>query len=263
MSDAITAGLHLLGRGKVLFDRYDNSGLSTGLRHMGNVEDLKINIATEKIEKRDFTQAAAPIAVEAITKTTGTVTMVSDEYGLENIAIFMLGLEAALTTQGSGSFALPGTPDTLVVPALDRIIKMTKQNVSALTVKDSPQTTTYVVNTDYKIFDAARGLLYIPSGSAITAGQTIKCGYTYGVVGQLSKVQIAQAPVIEGALYFVSVPGKGPGWDCEIWKMRVGGNGDLGLIQQDDWGVLSIEGTILADAANHPTEPYGIFVKRS
>lgn len=50
-------------------------------------------------------------------------------------------------------------------------------NVSAVTVTDSGATTTYVAGTDY-ILDAVKGLIFIPTNSAITDAQSLKVTYT-------------------------------------------------------------------------------------
>src|SRR6185369_15596348 len=148
---------HLFNRGRLYFDRFTSNGASTGLRFMGNVEDAKATIGIESIKVKDFTQAAAPTAVEAVTATNGEFSCTLREFDKSNLANFFIGAESSIGAQTSGSFN-SGAPDAIVVPStwpltLDRHLFLTKKGVSALVVKDSAQTTTYVANTDYVLQD--------------------------------------------------------------------------------------------------------------
>jgi hypothetical protein len=261
MSKAIQPGLHFLSRARVYFDEFDASGNSTGLEFKGNVDDFKAQITTEKASVQDFTTAGASTAVEAVTKTEGKFSMQCREGGRSNAAHFWLGTKTTVAAQTSGSFS-SGTPDSITIPStwsidMDRHIFLTKKGVSALVVKNGLQTVTYTSGTDYELVDARRGLLYIPFNSAITPGSIIKCEYAYSAINAQDKVRIAQKSVIEGKLIVMGVAAKGPTKDYTFWRTRIGGSGDLSLIQSNEFGVIPLEGSILIDATK-VGEEYGI-----
>jgi len=122
----------LLGAGKVLFDRWDDDGNSTGIRHLGNIPKFDLKIEVEKITKKQSMYAAKTTYLEVIKEVTASADVTIDEFDPANVAMAFLG-EAGVITQASKVV----TSETHTA-YLDRIIQMDGYKISEVSVK--PQT---------------------------------------------------------------------------------------------------------------------------
>ena len=250
MSDTVQAGNLLLGRGEVYFDRFDANGLATGERFLGNCTTFEVSNNDDVREKYSSAEASSPLVKRINTRRTMELSIALNEFNKENVALAFMGAEATLS-QSSGSFT-SGSPDNITA-RLDRWVPLQKRSVSSVVVKNSAQTVTYVLNTDYKV-DAVAGRLYFVAGGAITDAQALKVEYSYAVVS-LPKVQAGVSSFIEGKVRFVGKPATGPTWEVEVWKVSVSPEGALSLIG-DDFAEFTLKAAVLADTSGHPTEPY-------
>ena len=127
--------------------------------------------------------------------------------------------------------------------------------LSAVTVKNSAESTTYVNNTDYYI-DAANGVIYRNPAGAITSGQVLHITYTY--------VPVASEQVNFGASFVLTTveldfthtsPVSGTVHRIKFWKAQGGGtlSEDFG---ESAYQLLNLEFKSQYDST-HPNNPTG------
>jgi hypothetical protein len=254
MAQNAVAGNHLLGGGYVLVDVLDANRAKTGLKMIGNCEEVKTSAETEVDFKRDYTGAERGKIVEAVKSTSPKFSFVCDESAQRTLALHMFATEGTTAAIAGGTV----TNEVIPVIALDTFIVTAKPAISIVSILPASGSTPFTVGTDYIIADAANGLIYIPVGSTMPPGANCRVSYTNAAVAARLNIALANAPLKECYVKFIGVPAKGPKINAEIWVVRFGGDGDFPLIQ-DAYTTVPIVGSILSDKANHPTTPYGYF----
>jgi hypothetical protein len=238
----------LLGRGKIFFNRNDDSGDPTGLRFMGNCTLFEITTSDENKDIFSSAEASAPLLKRVNIRRTVELSIEFDEYTKENMALALMGDE---DTQSSPS-STPVSGESHVVntgrayqlgtdtePARD----VTSVTISGLTE-----------DVDYKVI-ADAGLIYIMTsaeGGSVTDGDTISVDYTPSG-STYQTVKGGTAAKIEGALRFLGDPATGQKWDVQVWDVQITPDSALGLIS-DDFASSKLKATVQADAVNHPGE---------
>lgn len=240
----------LLGRGSVLLDRFNN-GAATGLRFVGNAEAVARSMEDDTLEFRSSTQAARPILKEVTRERTIEYLITLNEYQMENLALSLMGdLVSSSLTAGTGveaafAAAQPG-----------RWYDLGRRNVSSVVVTDDQVTpNTFDLNDDYTV-DAARGLIYIVPGGAITAGTNLEVTFN-AAAGVLKQLRGGVRTTIEGRFQFWSDNASGPNYRVEAHKVSITPEGELGLIT-DEFGNFQLRLKVLDDSANHPDAPLDV-----
>jgi hypothetical protein len=240
----------LLGKGQVLFDRYDVNGVSTGFRHLGNVERFEITTADDKVQKYSSMTASAPLYGESLRRRTATIGVTGDEFNADNVAI----------AQGGDVVTLVQTATAVVAEALaastvpGSFVKLAKLGpYTGVAVKFG--VTTGVLGVDYQFMNAKAGVIQILPGTALTGAVTADYTPTaYTSTAGPKVVRGASVGNIVGRLMFIGDPSSGPAQLVEVWRCTVSPDGALGYIS-DDYATMGMTFTILDDAANHPTNP--------
>lgn len=247
----------LLGRGKIYFERNNpTTGAGTGLEFLGNCTQLEITPSVERREKFSSTRSSATKLASVPISQSHQVAITMDEYVPYNLALALMG-DAGLLAQASSTV----TGETLTTSVKKgRSYTTAFRKISTVVVKKGAST--LVLGTDYEILDATRGLIRILPGSVtVVDGDTVTVDYAYAA-DTSEKVAGGTVGKIEGRLVFIGDPVNGPVYDLEIWKISINPAGALALIQ-DDFGNIPLQGEILDDATNHPTEPLYRMVKRA
>ena len=93
MDTAHNTGLYFRGTGVLSFDRFDSDGLPQGLRDLGNALNFTLGVPIEKKEHTSFRDEAPTVDMEMTTrrKLTGKFTL--DEYDVENLRMYLSGVE--------------------------------------------------------------------------------------------------------------------------------------------------------------------------
>ena len=104
------------------------------------------------------------------------------------------------------------------------------RNVTAITVKNSGGTTTYVAGTDYNV-DTETGRVQIIEGGGIATGSEVQFGYT-PVAASFESVKSGGKSELQGALRVVSDNATGGNRDWYLPKVTLTPNGDLPLIAE-------------------------------
>ena len=240
----------LLGKGQVLFDRFDANGVSTGFRHIGNVETFELTTADDKVQKFSSMTAGAPLYKEVNRRRTSTLNLTGDEFHPENMALVTMGDQSTLIQLATPVVAEPVMPAT-IKGAYFMTQKMGP--ISAVTVTFG--VTPGVLNTDYAILNAAVGLLRILPGTALTGAVTIDYTPTaYTATDGPQVVAGGTAGVIQGAVKFIGDPSTGPVVVVDVWRANVSPNGAVGLIS-DDFATMGLTMAVLDDSLAHPAHP--------
>ncbi len=228
---------HVLGRGKIYFDRFQpNSDTPIGIeRYLGNTPSFGLNVETEEL---DHYSAEEGLRVKDLSVTMqidmgGTV--VTDNIDLDNIAMFFFG-----ASETKAISALTAESDTFTNVAQGGFVQLGMsaanpaglQNVSNVTVEDSGGGgTTYVADTDY-VVHADLGRVEIVEGGDIADGSDLDI--TYDVGAHSYDLVVSGTDIIYGAMRFVAYNGVGVNTNFYMPKVALRPNGEYNL-KGDDW----------------------------
>lgn len=240
----------LLGKGQVLFNRFDDSGLPTVWRHLGDVDQFDLSSSDTKVQKFSGMQASAPLYKEVITRRVVTLTLKGAEFAPDNTALLAQGVVSTLVQAATAIVDEPVADVT--VPGSYYVTKLLGP-VTAITMNFGA--TPGVLGTDYEIVDASLALIHILPGTILTGAVTISytpTAYT-GTTGP-AVVGGGKSGKIEGAVQFIPDPTSGPAMKVDVWHVQVSPNGALSLIG-DDFADLSLTMEVLDDSAVHAASP--------
>ena len=243
----------LLGRGKVYFDRVTAAGVSQGERYLGDCAQFSVTGSPETKDRFSSSDKTSGLLKRAVIRQTWEFEIEMAEYDAHNVALALLGATAAVV-QSSGTVTDAAIANGAGGVVMDRWYKFAGRDVTGIIAKKGASTLT--LNTDYAA-DAVNGrLLFITGGpGGVVAGDTTLTVTFTKAAKTYTKVTAGTDPIIEGRLVFIGDNVVGENYHFEAWKVQVAPDGALALIG-DDWGVPKLKGTVLADAAGHPTSPY-------
>lgn len=242
----------LLGRGKLYGDRLSlvsGAYVKTGEFDFGNCTQFEITPKIETKEKYESMDTSSSLYSRGVTRQTHSIKITGDEFSLFNLANALSGSQGSISVTGATVSGSPGETIT-TNPQGGAYYSLAFRSVSAVTVKLGA--TTLTLGTDYTL-DATRGRVYIIPGGAGVGTGTLTAGYTYATYN-FNTVQGGTQPGVDMFLRFIGNPVKGPTFEGEFWHVQFIPSGNLGFIA-DDFGNWTLEGMLLADSLNHPTEP--------
>jgi hypothetical protein len=253
----------MLGKGSILFDIFDANGLPTGLRHLGNCTKFELDLKDDIAELYQSLNKNVTLIATAVKKRQPKISITGTDFSSNHVSIAQMS---------TGKSTLVGTVQTVtaevlisatVVGAAGRYFRTANMNLD-MTTENAPVLTfeaaTPVVlteGTDYVVADPVSGLIYIPAGSQIVDGSATKVTY-HTLAGSNDQVAGATVPFQQGHLVFVPDPVDGQKIGCDIWRVNLSPNGNVGLIA-DDYGNWTLDGNILDDTANHPDSPFYLY----
>jgi len=246
----------LLGRGKLYFDMWDTSDVSSGHYHfLGVAQDFTINPDVKTLDVLDDSQQARGIYESIVTETAFKVNFTLIEYTTENLKYGLLA-DTSTKAQSSSTAA-----DELHIAYDDGFTPLSYEYVSSVVVQNILKNVTYTLDTDYKL-DTTRGWLYTISSGAITEGQSLYISYSYAAKS-VPTIRAAYLEEVEGKMYFSADNKHGDNNDVEIWHVKLSLSAALDFITQDKIGLLKFQGSILSDSTNHANEPYFRILNRT
>lgn len=234
----------VLGRGAVHFDRFTGAGASTGLRLLGNVEEMTISTTDETVDKYSSVEANSPLLASVPVRRTVELVLTLSEWQAANLALALMGNEATVA-QSSGTAATV----TLADVKKGRAYEIGAYRVTNVVVKVGASTKT--LNTDYTL-DATFGVITILASGGILDDDDVVVTYDKPAK-TISKVQGGAAGAIKGALRFYSDNLSGPNYRLAVWKCSVIPEGETGFIS-DEFGNYQLRLKVLDDSVNHPGE---------
>lgn len=237
---------YTLGRGKVYFARRDpTTGNLGGYRYLGNTPEFNLTAEEEKLEhySSDFGVRVKDATVTLQVNYTGTV--VCDNIDLENVALFFLGENTAVTVAQAtvtaeqvgitgigvevGMFYQLGVTNSNHAGASGIIFPGTAGTVFALKIQG--EVGNLVHGTDYTL-NPATGRIEILEGGAVDNGDILEATYT--VAASTRDVTISGATAIEGSIFYEAANPRGDQIDYTMLAVTLSPNGDFSL-KSDEW----------------------------
>lgn len=252
--------LPMLGKGSVLLDVFDQtSGLSTGFQHLGNCTKFEVDIKDDLAELFQSINKVPSMIATAVKKRQPKIIIEGSDFNSKHIAIAQMAPGKTVLTTTATTFTAETLITTAQAPnAIGRFFRTANINVDPTAVPPVLTSNAVVLTnlTDYQLMDPIKGIFYIPAGSAIaTHAVTI----TYNTLAAtFDQVAAGTVPFQTGHLLFAPDPTDGQKIGCDIWRVNLNPNGNLGLIA-DDYGKWQLDGNILDDTANHPLSPYYLY----
>lgn len=248
--------LPMLGKGSLLADIYYNGGSPTGaFIHLGNCTKVDQEIKDDRDELYQSINSVPTLIATAVKKRSLMVSITGTDFSSDHAAIFMMSSGKSTITTGS----TPVTGETLISAAvvtanghLNRFFSAVGRNIGAISLHQGA--TTFVLGTDYVVADALQGLIYIPATSTITGSTAVTINYTPANIS-LDQVAGATVPFVKAHLRFAPDPTDGQAIGVDWWTVNLSPNSKLGFIA-DAYGNWEMEAEVLADTANHPSDPY-------
>lgn len=240
----------LLGKGQLLFNRFDANGLPTAFRHLGNVDSFELTTADTKIQKYSAMTAAAPLYKEANQRRIVTLKIVGDEFAPDNLALVLMGDLATLVQPATAVVAEVLAPTT-IPGTFVKLAKLGPYTALTVTFGAVPG----VLGTDYEITNAKMGLIRILPATILTGIVTASytpAAYT-GTTGP-SVVGGGTSGIIQGSFLFVGDPTTGPAMMVEVWRANINPDTAIGLISEA-FATLGLSAAVLDDSRNHSAHP--------
>jgi len=226
-----------IGKGRISF------GIGTSqLRFMGNAPDYTFSVDIETLEHFASTGGLKKKDLDTPLSVSPKIAFTLDEMTDNNMELISLANKTEVT-QASGSDA---TIDIDLKKGCTFFLGKLQVSNVAITGGTS--------GTDFVVYEKA-GVIFIPYGSSLTEESTTVTfdheALTY------TKLNPYQRTENVGSFMFMSDNPVGTDPVVQrFWKVSLKPAGDMAMIG-DDILTLAFEGTVLADEANHPTEPYG------
>lgn len=249
------AHVPMLGKGSILFDRFDASGGLTGYMPFGNCTKLELVDKDERAELFQSLNKSASLIANALKKRTMTLAITGTDFRADMMAV---------VSMSAGKTTLTTSASTFTAEVLARAgVKKGGKYFATLNRNVDPTGTapvltnnsvTLVAGTDYVLVDPVEGLFYFPATTTADDAHTVTVTY-HTLVGSQDQVAAATDPQISGRIRFVPDPADGQKIGLEAWRVNLYPSGQIGLIA-DDYGNWTLEGAILDDTSNHPSAPY-------
>ena len=252
------AHVPMLGKGSILLDIFDANGAATGLRHLGNCTKFELDLKDDIAELYQSLNKSVTLIATALKKRQPKIAITGTDFSSDHMAIFQMSAGKTTVATTATTYTDEVLISATVTGAKGRFFQtahrnldMATANVPVLTLQPS---TVLATPADYVVSDPVAGLIYIPVGSSITDTTAVKITY-HTVVGSNDHVAGATVPFQQGHIVFDPDPVDGQKIGCDIWRVNLNPNGNVGLIA-DDYGNWTLDGNILDDTANHPTAPF-------
>jgi hypothetical protein len=242
-----SASAVMLGRGALYFDRRTTTDNTVGTFHHGNCDTFGINVSTEKLTLSDFTQQSTSPYKEVVSSTTVALTIAGFEFTKDTMALATMGAIDATLAQNNTAVTGETLAAATVTGLKGKFFFTQYQNISSTALKQGA--TTHVLNTDYTLHDAVRGIIYIKTTGAVADGTALTIDYSKATItaGTYERVFGGTSATIEGTLRFISNNSTGPNWDCRVHNASLRPNGDISFISEE-FNKFTLEGTAQSDA---------------
>lgn len=174
-----------LGSGDLFYNRVV-AGIDQGWKRFGNAIKFEIKENTTLKERKSKQKSSYGQVLDSVSvKDSAEISVTLDDLDKDNLALAFLGDVTAINVTGA-SVTDEGQP----TGSYDDFIRLTKGNISNVIIKDSATgLTTYVLDVDYKITSAERGLIQIIKGDGtndiaeneayVDGTSGLKVNYTY------------------------------------------------------------------------------------
>lgn len=249
-----------LGAGSVYFDRFDANGVSTGLRHLGNVDTFEITTTPETKEKKSAMDGAKATYAEVVVGNAAELSMVITEYTKENLALATTGQGAAYTQDANAAVVDQAVGPVAANVALDVWYDF---GVLTPTVTAVKQGATVLDEDAYEV-DAEAGMIrllssYVGANKGVAATAITWSGSIPAILAAANRWQVQGMAVgaVKGRLRYISAVNQssGPRVMVDAWLCGLVPDGALGLITED-FGTFTMKGKVYADTSKAVGQRY-------
>lgn len=247
----------LLGRGAVYLDRLTSAGVKTGERFLGNCSKFEVSGSEETKDLRGMVDSSNPLIARVTVSRTLELSIAMNEFEKNNLALALMGDTGYYPAQSAASLT-----DEIITPAGGSVAgnwyKASKRNFTSMTLKDDDVSAAQGAADVNWTPDLTVGRIRVTPGGSIVDGSVLKLSGAYAQITAtgLELVTPVTAGIIKGLVRFVGDPMNGKVIECEIPLVQISPDGAVALIG-DDYADYSLKGTILSDAVNNPTFPFG------
>jgi hypothetical protein len=234
-----------LGRGAVFFDLRTATDSTVGSFHLGNCDNLSWNTAVEELDLKDYTQQTAAPYTSVVIGTDITFNVSGFEFNKENWQLATMG-NATTYTQAASSAVAEVLASATVTNLKGKYFFLAFKDVSSVVLKQGA--TTHVIDDDYEVWDAERGIIRILEDGDITDGTALTADYSYAAISTgLTRIYGGVNNGMEGKLRFVSNNATGTNYDLTVYNAKLVPNGDITMIS-DEFNKFTLAGTAQSDA---------------
>ena len=258
----ITADLggknYTLGRGRVLFDRFETNAVVTaltkgiGYRYLGNTPEFNTTSESENLDHYDSDNGirTKDDSVQLTLDRTGSMTC--DNIDGENVALFFLGTRSIVTQVGATSVAevIEAHRGRFYQLGVTENAPSGVRNISSVVVKKGGAPTwgtTVTASGNYQV-DEARGVIYILANAADIPDDT-DIQITYNTANATREQVVSSSDSVYGSLKFEATNPKGPLRDYLFPYVKLAPDGDYNL-KGDEWQTMGFTFEILKKSSN-------------
>jgi hypothetical protein len=246
-----------LGAGEVWFDRFDASGNPTDiLRHLGNVDTLALTPTVDTIVKKSAMSGARGILAEVPTASELEVSLAMSEFESNNIALALIGSEAAFLQTAEATVTDRSISASLVLDVWYNLKTVDGKAAFNPTVTAFKQGATTLNAAAYE-YRAEAGMVkflssYVGTNNAQAGLATTWTGSipVFNAASNKRVVQALAVGIVKGRLRYISASdqAQGPRIVVDVWKCTLSPDGDIALIGED-FGTFNLKGKVALDAS--------------
>jgi len=256
MADALgnvdTFDYALRAGGKLYGVEYASDGTVTDdFIYFGETHNINKNAESEQVEIMNTEGCTQSIGASSTKSSKLTLDWETFAYSPENIARAFLGTEG---TVGQSIQTAQAAILTAVQTGTFRFIGF--YSTTTLVVKDTTDTDTYVLDTDYT-FDADSGMIGIIIGGGIADDDDINLTVTADAYDGAT-VEYLDNVTKTFKLLFIGCPSNGDKIEVTFWKVKVTANGAVGL-KGDDYVPIPMIGTCVSDTSQVSGSEYASY----
>lgn len=241
-----------LGKGSLLLDFNDDSGVPEGLEFLGNATGVSLTWNITQVELFSSTERSAGLVDRARTRAGLTASAALSEYTARNLRSFLLAGESS-NNQSLAASQVKNLTGVKVGKYYEiGARRITNVSVELGSIGELVLDTDYELNTEF-------GILRALSGGSIQDDDDLVVNFDKPAL-TITKLQLGtKSQQIARLLYLAddaNSAGAASKDRLELWKVDVAPDGELQLIS-DDYGNFTLSMAVLTDGTNHPSEPYG------
>jgi hypothetical protein len=169
----------MLGRGALYFDRRTATDNKVGSFHLGNCDQFGINVATEKLDPQGL-HPAVDLPYKEVVSSTDVGSPSRASSSRRTRWRWRRWARSRRTRRPTGAVTAEVLASATVTGLKGRTFFTAYKNISAVVLKQGA--TTFVLNTDYTIVDAVRGMIKILTTGAVADGTALTVDYTKAAI---------------------------------------------------------------------------------
>ena len=222
-----------LGSGKI-YARV--AGIAAAMLEIGNASKLDLAAKEDKQTQKDFTKPGGGTHASVSRIDTVTLQMTLHDLNKTNVARAVFGL----ATEVAGATVA----GEVVVAYKGGLSPLAHISPTAVTVKDSTDTTTYVANTDYEVREAG---IFILEAGGIADADSLKVSYTHVAYDKIEAMTTG-AITLELLFEGLNEANSGQPVIVDVYRVQLSPTKALSLLG-DKFGELVVDAEVMKDAS--------------